>query len=271
MRRSSGFGRPKEFRLGVDYGGTVEAVGADVKAFKSGDEVFGGRSGAFAEYLVARESGHDRAQAAQRLVRAGGRGQRCRNHRFAGIARLGRHATRPEGADQRRLGGVGTFAVQIAKAYGAEVTGVCSTRNVELVRSIGADHVIDYKNEDFTEGETRYDLIVDMAGNHSLLELRRVLQPEGAVVIVGNAEARHWLGSIVDQLEADIVGAFVSQRFLRMRADPKKEDMLALRELMQARKVVPVIDRRYPLHELPAAIEYLETGRARGKVAIKVD
>jgi NADPH:quinone reductase-like Zn-dependent oxidoreductase len=271
MRRGSGFGSPKEFMLGVDYAGTVEAVGTDVNAFKPGDEVFGGRIGAFAEYVVAREAGTIVHKPPSVSFEQAG------VVHVAGITAL--QALRDWGrirAGQKVLvngasGGVGTFAVQIAKAYGAEVTGVCSTRNVELVRSIGADHVIDYKKEDFTEGEARYDLIVDMIGNHSLLELRGVLQPDGAVVIVGYAQSRDWLGSSVDKLEANIVGAFVSQRFMRMRSDPKKEDMLALRELMQAGKVVPVIDRRYALHQLPAAIEYLETGRARGKVAINVD
>jgi NADPH:quinone reductase-like Zn-dependent oxidoreductase len=270
MRRSSGFFRPKEFQLGVDYAGTVEAVGTDVIDFKPGDEVFGGRSGSFAEYVVARQAGTIVHKPPNVSFEQAG------VVNVAGITAL--QALRDWGhvqAGQKVLingasGGVGTFAVQIAKAYGAEVTGVCSTRNVELVRSIGADHVIDYKNENFTESEARYDLIVDMAGNHSLLELRRVLQPSGAVVVVGYAEARHWFGSFVDQFEANIVGAFVSQRFFRMRSDPKKQDMLTLRELMQTGKVIPVIDRRYPLQQVPAAIEYLETGRARGKVAIDV-
>ncbi len=239
--------------------------------FKPGDEVFGGRSGSFAQYVVAREQGTIVHKPPNVSFEQAG------VVNVAGITAL--QALRDWGriqAGQKVLingasGGVGTFAVQIAKAYGAEVTGVCSTRNVELVRSIGADHVIDYKKDNFTEGEVLYDLIVDMAGNHSLLELRRVLRPDGAGVIVGNAESGHWFGSVVDKFEADIVTALVSQRFVRMRSDPKKEDMLALRELMQAGKVIPVIDRRYPLHELPAAIEYLETGRARGKVAIRVD
>ena len=270
-RTDRGFGAPHETRIGVDYAGTVEAVGADVKTFQSGDEVFGARTGALGEYVAALESrgivlkppnlSFEQAAAVP----------------IAGITAL--QALRDWGkikSGQKVLingasGGVGTFAVQIAKAYGAEVTGVCSTRNVELVRSIGADHVIDYKKEDFTEGEQRYDLIVDIVGNHSLLTLARVVQPEGNVVMVGVAEQGSWIGARLDAIKARMLSPFVSPEVGRFRADITKEDLNVLRDLMQTGKVTPVIDRRYSLNDVPAAMAYLETGRARGKVVIVVE
>jgi NADPH:quinone reductase-like Zn-dependent oxidoreductase len=270
-RRDRGWGAPKENRIGVDYAGTVEAVGEDVKTFKPGDEVFGARTGALAEYVAARESRGIVLKPSNLSF------EHAAAVPIAGITAL--QALRDWGkikSGQKVLingasGGVGTFAVQIAKAYGAEVTGVCSTRNVELVRSIGADHVIDYKKEDFTEGEQRYDLIVDIVSNHSLLKLARVVQPEGIVVMVGAAEADHWIGARLDAVKARMLSPFVSQELGRFRADITKEDLNFLRDLMQAGKVTPVIDRRYSLNEVPAAIEYLETGRARGKVVIVVE
>lgn len=267
-RKGNGFGAPREPRLGVDFAGIIEAAGPDVTHFKPGDRVYGARTGAFAQYVVVRASrivvhmpdNVSFEHAAAMNVAAITALQALRDW---GRIRAGEKVL-INGAS----GGVGTFAVQIAKAYGAEVTGVCSTRNVELVRSLGADRVIDYRKENFTEGETRYDLIVDMAGNHSLLDLRRVLEPRGAVVIVGSAENRKWFGSMLDQLKADVLNVFVTQDFLRMRSDLSKEDLLVIRGLLRTGKVVPVIDRRYGLRELPAALAYLETGRARGKVVI---
>jgi NADPH:quinone reductase-like Zn-dependent oxidoreductase len=168
-------------------------------------------------------------------------------------------------------GGVGTFAVQIAKALGAEVTGVCSTRNVEMVRSIGADHVIDYKTEDFTEGERRYDLILDNVGNHSLLEYRRVLNPNGHYVMVGGPNKGDWIGPLMGGIKAMLLSPFVSQKFGMMLAEFNQNDLTLLGELMQSGKVTPVIDRRYSLSEVPQAIQYLEEGHARGKVVIQVE
>lgn len=267
-RKRHGFGAPREPQLGVDFAGTVEAVGSAVTDFKPGDQVFGARTGAFAEYVVVRASrmivhmppnvSFEQAAATNVAAIAALQALRDWGHIRAGEKVLINGAS----------GGVGTFAVQIAKAYGARVTGVCSTANVELVRSIGADRVIDYKAEDFTEGEVRYDLIVDMAGNHSLLDLRRVLEPRGTVVIVGSAENRKWFSSMADQLKADALNMFVSQDFLPMRSELTKEDLLVVSGLLRTGKVVPAIDRRYGLRELPAAIGYLETGRARGKVVI---
>ena len=167
-------------------------------------------------------------------------------------------------------GGVGTFAVQIAKSFGADVTGVCSTRNVELVQSIGADHVIDYTREDFTRNGQRYDLILDAAGNRSLSDLRRVLTPDGTLVLVGAAKGRSGGRPILRLVRALLRGRFVSQTVVTYMAARNRDDLLFLRELMEAGKVTPVIDRRYPLSEVPDAIRYLEAGHARGKVVITV-
>jgi NADPH:quinone reductase-like Zn-dependent oxidoreductase len=168
-------------------------------------------------------------------------------------------------------GGVGTFAVQIAKTYGADVTGVCSTRNVAMVKSIGADHVIDYTKEDFTQGSVRYDLIIDNVGSHTLSEYRRVLTPNGKLVIVGGPSDDPWLGPLTTSVKAYLVSPFVSQKMIFMLAEANGEDLNVLRDLMQTGKLTPVIDRRYPLSETAQAISYLEQGHAKGKVIIAVD
>jgi NADPH:quinone reductase-like Zn-dependent oxidoreductase len=168
-------------------------------------------------------------------------------------------------------GGVGTFAVQIAKLYGAKVTGVCSTRNLELVRSIGADEVIDYTHEDFTQASQRYDLIVDTVVTHSLSDYRRVLKPGGALVIVGSLDKGRWLGPVSDLIDAKLYSSFVSQKVVFLLAELNPKDLDTLRDWMQAGKLTPVIDRRYALSEAPEAIRYLEQGHARGKVIVTVD
>ena len=167
-------------------------------------------------------------------------------------------------------GGVGTFAVQIAKSFGAEVTGVCSTRNLEMVRSIGADHVIDYTQENYTDNGQRYDLIIDNVGNHSLLANRRALNPEGIFVIIGGPKG-NWLGPLMSPIKALMLSPFVGQDFVMVLAKMSKEDLAILGDLMQAGKVIPVIDRRYQLSEIPAAIRYSEEGHARGKIVITLD
>ena len=167
-------------------------------------------------------------------------------------------------------GGVGTFAVQIAKSFGAEVTGVCSTRNVEMVRSIGADHVIDYKQEDYTTSGKSYDLIIDNVGNHSLLANKRVLNSNGILVIVGGSKG-NWLGPLMRPINALILSPFVDQEFVLLLAQMRKDDLAILGDLMQAGKVTPVIDRRYHLSEVPAAIRYSEEGHARGKIIIALE
>lgn len=269
MRLGSGLGAPNDPRLGVDFAGTVEAVGSNVQRFKPGDEVFGGRTGAFAEYVTVRE---DRALA---LKPANVTFEQAASVPIAAITALQalRDKSKVE-AGQKVLingasGGVGTFAVQIAKYFGAEVTGVCSTRNVEMVRSIGADHVIDYTKEDYTDGGTQYDVIIDNVGNHSLLANRRVLDPDGILVIVGGPKG-NWLRPLMGPIKAFVLSPFVDQELGMMLAQFSQEDLTILGDLMQSGKVTPVIDRRYPLSEVPAAIRYSEEGHARGKIIINV-
>ena len=264
----SGVGTPTDEELGVDFAGVVESVGKAVTKFKPGDEVFGGRDGAFAEYVRVKESRNivlkpasiSFEQAAAIPIAAVTALQALRD---AGKLKSGEKVL-VNGAS----GGVGTFAVQIAKALGAEVTGVCSGRNVELVSSLGADHVIDYTREDFTEGNTKYDLIVDNAVTHPLSDTRRVLPPEGRYVIVGSFGSGDYLGPITEVLKAAAYDPFVSQRVGFMMASLTPEDLTTLRDMMVEGKIRSVIDRTYKMSELPEAIRYLETGRARGKVIV---
>jgi len=270
MRIQAGLRKPKEIRLGVDFSGIVEAVGRNVKTFKAGDEVFGGRTGAFAEYVSVRA---DRALA---LKPAKVTFEQAAAVPIAGITAL--QGLRDKGEIQPgqkvlingASGGVGTFAVQIAKSLGADVTGVCSTKNVDLVRSIGADHVIDYTKEDFTKGAQLYDVIVDNVGNHSLLECRRALAPHGKYVIVGGQPGR-WIDPLPRVVSVTLLSRFVSQDMRMFLAQLRQTDLNTLGDLMQAGKVTPVIDRRYRFSELPAAIGYVEAGHARGKVVITFD
>ncbi len=269
MRLGSGLGAPDNTRLGADFAGTVEAVGSNVKRFKPGDAVFSGQTGAFAEYVTVRE---DRALA---LKPASVTFEQAASVPIAGITAL--QALRDKGkleAGQKVLingasGGVGTFAVQIAKYFGAEVTGVCSTRNVEMVKSIGADHVFDYTKEDYTESGKQYDLIIDNVGNHSLLANRKVLDPDGTFVIVG-AQKGNWIGPLMRPVKALVLSPFVDQEFGMILAEFHQEDLDTLGGLMDAGHVTPVIDRHYSLSEVPAAIRYSEEGHARGKIIINV-
>jgi NADPH:quinone reductase-like Zn-dependent oxidoreductase len=268
-----GFRKPKDTRLGVDFAGTVEAVGKNVTKFKPGDEVFGGRDGAFAEYVCVRES---RAVA---LKPANVTFEQAASVPIAGITAL--QGLRDKGKVQPgqkvlingASGGVGTFAVQIAKSFGADVTGVCSTRNVDLVRSIGADHVIDYTKEDFTKSDQRYDVMYDTVGNRSLLECRRVLTPKGKAVMIGGGGPgdQGLIGPLVGPIKLLMLSPFVSQQMGTFLAELNQKDLTFLADLMESGKVTPVIDKRYKLSELPQAIEYLEQGHARGKVVITAD
>jgi NADPH:quinone reductase-like Zn-dependent oxidoreductase len=270
MRMGAGLRRPKVTRLGVDFAGTVEAVGKNVQRFKPGDEVFGGRTGAFAEYVTVRE---DRAVV---LKPATLTFEQAASVPVAAITAL--QALRDKGkvqSGQKVLingasGGVGTFAVQIAKSFGAEVTGVCSTRNLDMVRSIGADRVVDYTKEDFTKSAERYDLILDMVGNRSFSEYRRVMNPKGKYIMVGGPPGR-WIDPLPRALSAFVLSRFVSQDVGIFVAQLNKQDLNMLGDLMQAGKVKPVIDRQYKLSEVPKAIGYVEEGHARGKVVIAVE
>lgn len=271
VRLDSGIGKPENPRLGVDFAGTVEAVGTNVKRFKPGDEVFGGKFGSFAEYVSVRE------ERAVVLKPANLTFEQAASVPIAAITAL--QGLRDKGKIQPgqkvlingASGGVGTFAVQIAKSLGAEVTGVCSTRNVDMVRGIGADHVIDYTREDVTTGGQHYDLILDMVGNHSMLQYRHALSPKGIVVVVGGPSDDPWIGPLAGMLKGLMLSPFVSQKVAPLLAELNKEDLTIVGDLMQAGKVKPVIDRRYKLSEAPAAIRYLEQGHARGKVVINVE
>src|SRR5882672_1910857 len=269
-----GLRKPKEIQLGVDFAGTVEAVGKNVTQFKPGDDVFGGRGGAFAEYVCRRAVG------AVALKPASITFEQAASINIAGITAL--QAIRDKGKVQPgqkvlingASGGVGTFAVQIAKSFGADVTGVCSTRNLDMVRSLGADRVIDYTKEDFAKGDQRYDVILDNVPNHSLSECRRVLNPDGKYVLIGGGgvnESR-WLGpGLTHALKAMFLSKFVSQQMGMMLAELNHDDLAFIADLMESGKVTPVIDKRYKLSELPQAIEYLEQGHARGKVVVNVE
>jgi len=269
MRLSSGIGTPADTRMGVDFAGTVESVGSKVTRFKPGDEVFGGRTGAFAEYVIVPE---DRALV---LKPADVTFEQAASSPIAGITAL--QALRDQGklqAGQKVLingasGGVGTFAVQIAKSFGAEVTGVCSTRNVDMVRSIGADHVIDYKKENYTEAGQRYDLIIDMVGNHSLMANRKALEPDGTLVLVGG-EKGDWIAPLKGPIKALLLSPFVDQELVIILAQLNQDDLAILADLMQAGTVTPVIDQRFRLDEVADAIRYSEAGRARGKIIINI-
>src|SRR6266446_6667491 len=268
-----GLRKPKDTRLGVDFAGTVEAVGKNVTNFKPGDEVFGGKGGAFAEYVCPR------ANRAIALKPANITFEQAASVNIAGITAL--QGLRDKGKVQPgqkvlingASGGVGTFAVQIAKSFGADVTGVCSARNADLVRSLGADHVIDYAKEDFTKGEQRYDAILDNVANHSLSECRRVLTPKGKYVMIGGGGANEqgFLGVMARPLKAMILSPFISQQMGMMMADANQKDLTVLADMMQTGKLKPVIDRTYKLDQVPDAIRYLEEGHARGKVIIAVE
>jgi NADPH:quinone reductase-like Zn-dependent oxidoreductase len=264
-----GFRAPKNPVIGSDVSGVVDAVGKNVRRFLPRDEVFGIGNGSYAEYVCAREDklAHKPInltfeQAAVIAIMGSTALQALRDH---GKVRPGQEVL-IIGAS----GGVGTYAVQIAKAFGAHVTGVCSTKKVEMVRSIGADHVIDYTREDFAEGDQRYDVILDIGGNSTLARLRRALAPLGTLVIIGGEGGGRWLGGTDRQLRAMILSPFVGQKLGMFVNKENHEDLIVLKELIESGKVTPVIDRTYPLAEVPEAIRYLEQGHARGKVVITV-
>ena len=271
VRLDGGFGKPENPRLGVDFSGTVEAVGAKVTRFKPGDEVFGGRLGALADYVAVREEraialkpaniSHEQAAAVAIAAITALQGLRDKGHIRAGEKVLINGAS----------GGVGTFAVQIAKSFGANVTGVCSTKNVELVRSIGADQVIDYSREDITHGSERYDLILDNVSTHSLLEYKRILSPNGIYVMIGSTDPGYWFGWLWKPLQAWMLSPFTSQKFGMILAELNKDDLATLAGLMQEGKVTPVIDKTYKLSDAAEALRYLEKGHARGKVVVTVE
>src|SRR5918994_59067 len=266
---SFGLRKPKTRVRGTDVAGIVEAAGKNVSQFKEGDQVYATCDGSFAEYACAK---------AERLA------PKPSNLSFeqaaavpvSGMTAL--HGLRDAGnlqPEQKVLiigaaGGVGTHAVQLAKAFGAVVTGVCSTSKAELVRAIGADEVIDYTREDFTDGTRQFDLILDTAGRRPLSQLRRALTPQGTLVIVGGEGGDRWLGGFQRQMFAPVRSRFTEQKLMGLVSKERQQDLLTLKDLIEAGKLTPVIDRTYPLREAPQAIRYLEQGHARGKVVLTI-
>ena len=271
MRMASGLRKPKQESVGVDFAGIVETVGSDVTQFKPGDEVFGGRTGSFAEYVsVPQEKAivlkpanvtFEEAAAVPVAAITALQALRDRGHVQPGQSVLINGAS----------GGVGTFAVQIAKAFGADVTGVCSTRNVDLVSEIGADEVIDYTKQDFTAGGQRYDLMIDIAGSKGWSEYKRVLNPKSTFVIVGGTSTNRWLGPLSHSAALGLSTLRVSQNVVPFfLAQLDKANLTVLQGLLESGKVKPVIDGTYPLSEAGEAVGYIEQGHARGKVVITV-
>jgi NADPH:quinone reductase-like Zn-dependent oxidoreductase len=268
-----GLRKPKNTTPGSDFSGTVEVIGRNVTEFKPGDEVFGVRAGALAEYICVRTTG------AMALKPGNVTFEQAASIPTALVALQGLRDTARVKAGQKVLingasGGVGTFAVQIAKAFGAEVTGVCSTRNVDLVKSLGADRVIDYTKEDFSKGDQRYDLIYDLVNNRSFAERRRVLKPGGICVLAGvGGSGMHTetLFRVPGVLTASLRSKFSKEKFVAFGVDINKKDLGVLRDLTESGKIVPAVTKTYPLTETAAAYKYLETGHVSGKIAIAVD
>jgi NADPH:quinone reductase-like Zn-dependent oxidoreductase len=262
--------KPDDIRLGVDLAGDVEAAGKNVTHFKPGDAVFGARFGALAEQVCASEKSlvlkpvevtYEEAAAIPVAGMTALQGLRDKGRLKPGQRVLINGAS----------GGVGTFAVQIAKSLGADVTAVCSTRNVGMVQSIGADHVVDYTRENFTESGRQYDLILDMVGTHSLSDYRRALTPSGTLVAVGSLDKGRWLGPLGGALKAVVYSKFSSQQFLFFISHTNREDLTILGDLMKTGKMRSVIDKRYGLRQVPEAMRYLEAGHVRGKVIVTLE
>ncbi len=270
MRLSEGLGRPEAPRIGVDFAGVVEEVGADVTRFRVGDRVFGGATGAFAESLVVRE---DRVLA---MIPEGVDFEVAAAVPVAGTTALQALRMAGEvGPGVRVLvngasGGVGTFTVQIAKAMGAEVTGVSSARNLELVRSFGADHVIDYAETDFTRGEARWDVVIDNVGNHALRDLRRALEPGGHLVMVTGPKSNRWLGPVTRLAWSRITDPFTAVEQRSLLASLNRDDLELLAGMLGQGSLTAPIDQRFPLTELPSAISYQGAGRTRGKNIVQI-
>jgi NADPH:quinone reductase-like Zn-dependent oxidoreductase len=286
VRIMIGLRKPRETRVGHDVAGQVEAVGRNVSQFKPGDAVFGTCKGALAEYACASESAlvlkpdnvtFEQAASVPIAALTALQGLQRGGLNMSGLDRDGQIRPRQKVLINGAAGGVGTFAVQIAKSFGAEVTGICGTRNVEMVRSIGADGVVDYTKQDYTQEnftksgqsyDERYDLILDCVGNHSLSAHRRLLKPKGICVVAG---AKGLWGFLARALTAPVLSGFGSQKFVTFIAKMNNEDLAVMRELMQSGKVTPVIDKRYKLSEVPEAMRYLEERHARGKIVITLD
>jgi NADPH:quinone reductase-like Zn-dependent oxidoreductase len=269
FRMANGLRAPKARVRGQDVAGRVEAVGTSVTGFQPGDEVFGTCGGSFAEYAIARPE-KLAPKPANLTFEQSATVPITGSTALQGLRDAGRIRPGQTVLIIGAAGGVGSFAVQIAKAFGARVTGVCSTGQVDLVRSIGADDVVDYTRDDFAETGQRYDLMLDTAGNRSVSHLRRALSPRGTLVIGGGEGGGRWFGGIDRQLRALMLSPFVSQNLGTFIGKPNGKDLVVLKELIEAGKVTPVIGSTYPLSEVPAAIRDLEKGHGRGKVVITI-
>jgi NADPH:quinone reductase-like Zn-dependent oxidoreductase len=269
-RPQMGLFKPKSNRVGVDFAGTVEAVGKDVMQFRPGDEVFGGRTGAFAEYVCVREERAVVPKPANVTFEQAAAVPVAAITALQGLRDKGQLEPGQKVLINGASGGVGTFAVQIAKAFGAEVSGVCSARNLDIARSLGADHLVDYTCEDFTRSDRRYDLMLDVAGSRSWSECKRVLEPEATVVIAGAQRGNRLLGPLSHVLKMRGAALRSSQKLVFFIAKFNKPDMEVLRELLEAGKMTPVIDRRYELSEIADALRYMGEGHAQGKIVISV-
>jgi NADPH:quinone reductase-like Zn-dependent oxidoreductase len=269
-RIGGGLRRPKDPRIGVDFAGVVEEVGANVRLFKPGDEVYGGRSGAFAEYVTIGEQRGIAPKPASLTF------EQAATVPVAGLTAL--QGLRDKGQVQPgqkvlingASGGVGAFTVQIAKAFGAEVTAVCRTRHVEAIRTLGADHVVDYARQDFTRSEQRYDLMLDVAGGRSWRECRRVLKPDSTFVLIGGPKTNRLIGPLAHIIRIRLAALRASQKIIFFIANINREDLMFMNEIMEAGKVIPLIDQQYPLSELPRAMRHFAEGHPHGKIVIQV-
>lgn len=268
-RLGSGLLKPKDNRLGADFAGVVESVGANVKDFKAGDEVFGGRTGAFANYVSVRNAIAHKA-ANQSFAEAAAMPIAALTA-LQGLRDYGKIKPGQQVLITGASGGVGTYAVQIAKALGAEVTAVCRTENVELVRSLGADHVIDYTKEDFTHGERRYDLAFEIASTRPWSQYKRVLKPDATMVIVGAPKGDRLIGPLNRIIKLRLAALGASQKLVFFVAKFNREDLAVLREMVEAGKLRSVIDRQYPLNQAAEAMAYLGEGHARGKAVVTMN
>jgi NADPH:quinone reductase-like Zn-dependent oxidoreductase len=268
-----GLRKPKNTCPGSDFSGIVEAVGTNVTEFKPGDEVFGVKAGALAEYICVRA---DRAVVSKPANVTFEQAATIPTALVAlqGLRDIGRVRAGQKVLINGASGGVGTFTVQIAKAFGAEVTGVCSTKNLDLLRSIGADHVIDYTKQDFTQGDERYDVIYDLVNNHSFAERRRILKPGGICVLAGvggSGMRKETLFNLASSLTARLRSYFSAEKFVSFGVDFNKKDLGILRDLTESGKMVPALTKTYPFTETAAAYKYLETGHVQGKIAITIE
>jgi NADPH:quinone reductase-like Zn-dependent oxidoreductase len=267
-RPQMGLRKPKPNRLGVDFAGVVEAVGGNVTRFKPGDEVFGGRSGAFAEYVCLPEDRGLALKPANLSFEQAAAVPVAALTALQGLRDKGRIQPGQQVLINGASGGVGTFAVQIAKSFGADVTGVCSTRNVDMVRSLGADQVVDYTQEDFTRSDRRYDLLLDVAGSRSWSACRRVLNPRATLVLVGGPKSNRVIGPLSHMIEVRLASLRAGQKVTFFIAKLTNEDLVVMQELLEAGTVRPVVERSYALSETADALRYLGEGHAQGKLVI---